>query len=688
MKATQSKPGFHTLDILGSKFNFSFNSVTGKFQTSLGGYITILMTIFSLGAFTLIASQLFDTNSPIVTTSNEFASKVVNYQLYDEEIIIPILLEAGGQFLTHQIDRYATIRLEVNTFAQNKETQQLELGIAAVYEYVPCTTIKDQHVLDVLYKMISSPDFVNFNLCPDFKGTQKEYAVSQDLIETSFRKLTFSFLPCSLENQAQCASEEELRLASITFPRIDKYLDPSNKGDPLRAHPFVENIRLDARNTKFRQYYLIKHKIVDDDSLFSGPRERLTYASAELASMDTSSRDPNQLHCSKQSIALGFRSPCRELFKFEFLASSQLRITRRNYKKLTQIFGEFGGVLKIATTVMIFFYSFYSGRKMNSFILDSIFGMKTKKDQYRVNEMIERHKMSLSRAANSSNTNANKKGFTRQWKAREIMGQYVSSSCDVLDVLGKLEFVGLLQNVILTDSQKKLLPLTLLKLQMDQEAKNQAQSAERSSNGSDSPQNSPNSDNELFSKKSNQGSKTKLRRDRLSQIHPQKVRDEKPTYHSLFEELRNTTPETEVEKKINKFMVKNLNKFFSEPENKVEIFSPINQLPSGLGEGFSSLNDNSSRQVPTLNRERGDDDESEESKSQLSVASPDTSLLNDRHKIRLKGRASKFSIFRRGSLNRSSKRIKPEIKFDSAERFKNKKSSLKRISREGDSPKE
>ena len=697
MKTTEQSAGFHSLDIIGSKFNFSFNSSTGRFQTKIGGYITVLMSLFSLGVFTLITSQIFDTDSPIVTASNEFGSKIVSFQLYDEEIITPIMLENRGQFITDQIERYTTIRLEVSTFAENKETKKMEVAVAQTYEYVPCTTIKDQHVLDVMNKLISTPDFISFNLCPDFKGTQKEYSVTHNLIENSFRMVTFSFFPCSLENPADCASEEELRRTTVSFPRIDKFLDPSDKSDPLRTNPVKEGIKLDARNTKYRQYKVIQNKIVDDDSLVSGPRTKITYATAEQESMDTNSRDSSQLHCSKQSIALGFRSPCDELLNFEFLPSSQVRITRRSYKKLTQIFGEFGGVLKIATTIVVFFYSIYSGRRMNSFILDSIFGFKTKNDQHQLRRLIEGGGLASRTPEKEKQFRDNLGEGVKGSEVEEAMKYYVKSSCDVLDILRKLAFVELLENVFLTENQRKLLPVILLKLKVDQRAKTQAKNPKYSSTRVESSQNSPLTETKLFSKKVNQGEKSKLKRDKLHQKQgSQEPRDQGHSYQSLFLELMKSTPESEVEKKINHFLVENLGRLFNTSEieskmgqnckNKVKILSQMSmnqhQLRAEFLDDFTNKKE-VSKPIPItpsptkVYKNHHPQPSPKESSGQLPgreqgpEASPEHSPLKIRRRPRFKSGTSKLSFIRKGS--RSNSRIQSPLKFKSAVKLEKKK---------------
>ena len=62
----------HSLDFLGEKFSLTYNTLNGKFQTTFGGYLTILLTIASGLVSVIVFSQLFNTQAPVVTTSLEF----------------------------------------------------------------------------------------------------------------------------------------------------------------------------------------------------------------------------------------------------------------------------------------------------------------------------------------------------------------------------------------------------------------------------------------------------------------------------------------------------------------------------------------------------------------------------------------------------------------------------------------
>ena len=55
----KNKYRIQSLDFLGSQFKIGYSTLTGKFQTKLGGYLTILMSVLSTTMFFIVMSQFF-----------------------------------------------------------------------------------------------------------------------------------------------------------------------------------------------------------------------------------------------------------------------------------------------------------------------------------------------------------------------------------------------------------------------------------------------------------------------------------------------------------------------------------------------------------------------------------------------------------------------------------------------------
>ena len=90
------------LDILASEFNLTFDSKTGKFQTAIGGYLTLMVGVIFLGGFISTTVQYFRRDNPVVTASIEAGSPQNEFNMYHESLwavaanpVGPVFLQAG-----------------------------------------------------------------------------------------------------------------------------------------------------------------------------------------------------------------------------------------------------------------------------------------------------------------------------------------------------------------------------------------------------------------------------------------------------------------------------------------------------------------------------------------------------------------------------------------------------------------
>ena len=85
-KSTFETDGIKSLDIMGERFKFGYSKKTKKFQTNLGGCVSLIVTILSFAALILILSQYFDTSSPVVTTSRELSTEAQSLNAYGKDL--------------------------------------------------------------------------------------------------------------------------------------------------------------------------------------------------------------------------------------------------------------------------------------------------------------------------------------------------------------------------------------------------------------------------------------------------------------------------------------------------------------------------------------------------------------------------------------------------------------------------
>ena len=89
---------FRSLDLLGGSLDFSLNTITGKFQTTIGSLLTILILAFSIGLFVLLYLQFLDTSDPVVTTSTDYSTKPVSMNLFKKMALQPFTFRYRGAY--------------------------------------------------------------------------------------------------------------------------------------------------------------------------------------------------------------------------------------------------------------------------------------------------------------------------------------------------------------------------------------------------------------------------------------------------------------------------------------------------------------------------------------------------------------------------------------------------------------
>ena len=484
-KRSNSKFGVKTLDALGSNFKINYPTITGKLQTSFGGYLTILMGLLSTTMFVIVMSQFFYSNSPIVMKSSEFGSQVNTYDLYKESLYPIITVQMGlKQIRAGQISRFLTIRAYVDEFFMDTNPQAespFKIVPLNTFDYKPCSQVQDPLVSNYVKEISSQERFDQLVTCPDFRGEQADFKVHENYETTVFRRVSISVFPCSLPDKTQCASAQELGQVKISYGYPFKVLEPSNRTHPMKSAPVMRGSRIDIRSVEYSQQIITKNRVMDDTlSTLTPATLNLEFATMNEESLDFSGRDPSQLHCSEQQIRLRYAGGCTEYLMFEYHANKEVIITRRSYKKITTMLGEFGGLFKILTSMIFVFYGLYSMRKVKTELGNLIFGEdKTSRTVLkRLVEADDSHtfRLALSKITEhpevegiqdeKSSHKLEIKGSSTSSKGpsmEDLVQSLVKKRSRVDDLMKKLGLLDLIEKALLSDSEKTLLPLVLLK---------------------------------------------------------------------------------------------------------------------------------------------------------------------------------------------------------------------------------
>ena len=454
--------GLKTIDFMGTNFNLNFNTISGKFQTHLGGSITILMGIISVGAFYMVMSQYFDRSKPVVTTSSEIGSRTLEFNLYKEMLFTPVGIYLGTQYIRSDWDRYITVKAYVRNLVLNSTTYRMQITPFLEFDYIPCSQSTDPVVKEFMVTAdTGNAGLENIYLCPDFKGKGDEFRVLDDLQTLEFKVAFLDIYPCSLPNPADCASEREIRSLGVDILPVTKLLETADYDDPIRNFVVKRYNELDPSLIKNLKFDLRNSKVVDDASRFSEPVIKKRFSEAFHRSTDFTTRD-GSIYCHPLMIRT---ARCPQYIKYNFQGVGDVGIIRRNYRKWTEMLGEFGGIIKVVSSTAFAFYAFYNIFMMKSYLGRVVLG-SNQKDHKEATELLKKQqkavRVNLAKISGvSAKTALQAKNLMPTQK--EVMQEMLRTRTDVDNLIGKLNTIELLEQILFGGNEevKKLIPLVL-----------------------------------------------------------------------------------------------------------------------------------------------------------------------------------------------------------------------------------
>ena len=390
-----SRINLSSLDILGSPFRLNFSSKNGKFQTKFGGYITLVISFATIIAFILVASQLFSNNSPVVNISPEFNPDFVNLNLYEEDLITPVVFKKGNKLVkdTTELSRYVTIQMKVRKSVFDVKTSKYIFSSPATYQFAPCSQEAQTHprfrqLMDRLFTF--RRELKKYLFCPvledkaDLLANQK----IQGSPNTQFTKILI--FPCTLPDPTSCATPEELSDLEVLLYTNHKILEASNFENPVKYTAKKITLKIDPSMGKKLKYYTGFSYITDDSALRKKGELKLKFAEIEFTGDDYKSRNAAQTTCSVHQLAFG----CGYYVEANYFLRTEFKKIRRSYKKASVILGEFGGYLKLLTSLVFFFYSFYGSSQMRGYLVRKMFfrAEESLEDQ-KINKLAKENKL-------------------------------------------------------------------------------------------------------------------------------------------------------------------------------------------------------------------------------------------------------------------------------------------------------
>ena len=611
---------FKTLDTNGGKFRLSFPTPTGKFQTNIGGCFTILIALLGVWFFYVIMKQCYDTESPIVTDSTLLQEDTALVNMYDQKLVTLIAVAHNSRFLASDLPKFVTIRLEMirKIFDSNlgKFVESLQSG----FGYKLCSEIADNMFQQVIDQLAEVQGFKNSLFCPDFGSSgQQNYKISTNWATNEYLSPRLHVYPCSLADSTQCQPLTSLKEAEISYVMVRKVLNPSDHQNPVKLAPRVFELRLDPSVVKHEKFAVKQNVIIDDFSQFRPSREKEDYAAFEEDGSELLGRDEAQVYCSAAQVSAGSVGTCQDFVFLDFKLRQDIFEIRRFYKETTTILGEFGGIIKIMTTVCVWLYSFYNSgvigsyfenrlfyrkyryRKLDKMIKQSIKNPTPAKDiesdpknsQTSVNGEIDKNS-EISQKSQKSEPEIHVEPVTIE----EVVKKAVGKRRSVVELIQKLNFVKMLEYMFMDDSRTELTPLVLMKAKEKELNKRKRENLERrkakllvSKNSKLAKRNSRAS---LFAKKRNQvvqmEAEPGLGSSRSVQIGAKQAQKPRPPitkYTDAYEELERFMPQEELKHSIKEFMMDNLRPVFASEDKTFNFTISAKELLKGgtIGNG-------------------------------------------------------------------------------------------------------
>ena len=468
------------LDILAPEFSLRFNTVTGKFQTTIGGYLTLMVGLICFGALIAASVQYFHRNAPVVTTSLEAGSTKNEFNMYHEGLWLVSGYAIGNSYLQEgERERFITTVWVVEDSFFNTTTNHFEKKLVRIIESAPCQKVSDDPIVKEHYQqVVSIPGFENIVVCLDLKssgeGALEDFKISQDTENLRYRTVSMKVYPCSLENPDECAKRHQMIPMRADYSNLEKLINSSNFEKPVIKNYDRAPGPVDLGATKILKKVVRRARIVDDINRFGPPIIREEFSKVIYGKSNFKMRDPNQLHCSKAQIYSQGGGGCQEYVSFEYSISPEVEVIRRNYKSFTTLLGELGGLLKILTTMVFFFYSIYNYKKIKYALSEIVLTFDPS-----VIQAIEAKNKSCSKTQKRQESGSSKSLDKKKSEAKGIqqvsvekaVNEIVKQRASAEGLLEKLNFLELLENVFFTDYEKKLIPLVLLRLRLGEKRK-------------------------------------------------------------------------------------------------------------------------------------------------------------------------------------------------------------------------
>lgn len=502
-KSKQTYLNLRSYDQFGEEFKLKFGG-SEQLKTSMGGCLSFLGILFLLFSLYVIAVNYVSTESPEISSYNQYTPEYPKMDLYDEKIFIAIFfldIKSNGVLPFDKIEKYFTLRGQVNTIDFSVENpENLERKDVLSYKFIPCKDIKNPQILSPLETHLGTKQLLlSSALCPDISESDfDKYFIQGKPAAPPMTSSYFSIYPCSLPNKDDCAPEEDVNLIQIAIAETEKSLDMSNFQDPIT--PIV---KIDRRfYVRVKSYTHLKfwyklNEIWDETFDLTDAKKRFSFVDFDYIERDLVDRTRVEVYCTYEDI---LNSNCDDYLLVENYVTGKKVIYKRTYNKLLQSLADLGGFKEVVFVLLGVIYSIFLILRPNKML------RYVKKRLFNLSENEEEEVQSYLKLDNK--------------KLDAVVEKNLDVDFDGIELFGRLNEMKILSEIFFEDYHEKLLPLAILNI-------------------------------------TNKIMKSKEKR---SKVEQSKKTSQNMSYYEAYRRLLESKPENKIKEEIKKFLVENLPK--------------------------------------------------------------------------------------------------------------------------------
>lgn len=439
---------FKSLDNFGPKFELSFGGKT-RYQTRMGGLLTIIAYLFIMAAFGLLMNQLFfkgdvDVSTAIKYDSDQPKIDLNKYAFYPIVAIrIPSQSGKNGEFdMLPANDDYSKyfagfgVIVELNYTDLNKgDFKQKTID---VINYVPCNKL-DHELKNKIYAVSERVKGMGeqFGFCPDIKKLD-EYWVKGNIVEPPYRLIQFQFFPCVRGAEELCGDKDIISNIELFILTTKFSFDPENKENPIsRIAVFEENVRYNLFFSKKKILTFKQTKIYDDSKDFGDPEFKTEFQDVDKSSLSYALNSKSEEHVCNGAI----EGDCVSLVTLELQADKKIVHIVRTYPKIFGVLGEFGGVVEIVITAASLLYLVYTCTKFDRTLAKKVY----KGDVESINKAVKEKNLE---------------------EVKRSMGKILEEDKNIMNIFKQLSYARVMRDALLKPHEKELLPLVLTNVEL------------------------------------------------------------------------------------------------------------------------------------------------------------------------------------------------------------------------------